>query len=669
MPIGSRVSSRCDFLNNCRQSGIALALLAAFALVSVAPGTALKAQSTNPRLTAPAYGSTISGTTVNFTWGPGSSTVQRYQFRVSAAEQGAGELYNTGTTLATNATVNNLPTNGGPVYVRLYYEVKGVWSYADYTFMALNAVNVTSFGNPVTTDSAQAAMNSAAANGEALYFPCGTYTLGSLNLRSNIHILGAGTCSEIQQASPYGFDEFVGSDLSNVEIDHLNFIGNPSATGPPFSNEAIYIASSTPAIGNNTNINIHENTFQNWPSTATYIWYTNGLYFRNNQCIYNKSCIQAYDNEHVWVEQNSVSGVNAPPGTPTSEIGIQSVSGLPPLGGHPTYPGLHNQDIHVNNNTILNHVFGEDILIHDAIGGEVKGNSSQNYDAAISITAAANFNGVLDGITIQSNTGNGGDQTDPTEDGSFGVDVGGDTASAKSPVWVSATTYTLPANNTCTTSPLTCVVPTTAATQAQRAIRFILSAASSGNTCTSGNTEPPWPAGLDGIGFTIADGTCTWTSLGPWKATSITVTGNTFTHNGFQEKNIDGVNYAFYASGATDGVQFTNNAASGCYGACFGIINTANNVVMQGNSATNVVKNTSWNMRRGLYIPNGTVATGTLSQNYVNDADYGYFWAQTVGNLSGMSAQGNTVGADIAVAPIYRGGTCSLNPNTGTTCP
>jgi len=76
-----------------------------------------------------------------------------------------------------------------------------------------------------------------------------------------------------------------------------------------------------------------------------------------------------------------------------------------------------------------------------------------------------------------------------------------------------------------------------------------------------------------------------------------------------------------------------------------------------------VVKNTTYNMRRGFYIPDGVIATGSVSNNYVNGSDYGYFWAQVTGNLSGVLATGNSTGPDITVAPIYRGGTCSLNPN------
>jgi len=87
-----------------------------------------------PSVTSPSPGFALTASGATFTWNAGTEIVQRYQFRVWVTGAGHGDLYDSGTTLATQATVNSIPTQGGKVYVRLYYLVSGVWSYTDYVY-------------------------------------------------------------------------------------------------------------------------------------------------------------------------------------------------------------------------------------------------------------------------------------------------------------------------------------------------------------------------------------------------------------------------------------------------------------------------------------------------------------------------------------------------------
>jgi hypothetical protein len=83
-------------------------------------------------LTSPT-GTTLTGSSQTFTWSAGVG-VTRYALRLGTTGAGSIDIYKPGSTLATSATVNNIPTNGVTIYVRLYSEINGAWQFADYTF-------------------------------------------------------------------------------------------------------------------------------------------------------------------------------------------------------------------------------------------------------------------------------------------------------------------------------------------------------------------------------------------------------------------------------------------------------------------------------------------------------------------------------------------------------
>ena len=84
-------------------------------------------------LTTPTPGSTLSGSTVIFSWNPGSATT--FQFRLGTT-LGSNNLYGSGQTTKTSETVSGLPTNGSTIHARLYYMVSGAWQYNDYVYTA-----------------------------------------------------------------------------------------------------------------------------------------------------------------------------------------------------------------------------------------------------------------------------------------------------------------------------------------------------------------------------------------------------------------------------------------------------------------------------------------------------------------------------------------------------
>jgi hypothetical protein len=91
-----------------------------------------------PVMTNPAPRSQLSGSSVTFQWSPGSGP-SAYLLNVGTKWPGADDIYGSGVTTATSATVTGLPTNSGPVYVLLRYEINSVWTDIFYTYTAASS--------------------------------------------------------------------------------------------------------------------------------------------------------------------------------------------------------------------------------------------------------------------------------------------------------------------------------------------------------------------------------------------------------------------------------------------------------------------------------------------------------------------------------------------------
>jgi sugar lactone lactonase YvrE len=86
-------------------------------------------------MTTPAQGSTLAGSSVTFTWTPGT-TVTNYQLLVGTTGSGSSGIYNSGSIIATSAIVSKLPMTGVTVYARLLSKSGGAWKFNDYTYTA-----------------------------------------------------------------------------------------------------------------------------------------------------------------------------------------------------------------------------------------------------------------------------------------------------------------------------------------------------------------------------------------------------------------------------------------------------------------------------------------------------------------------------------------------------
>jgi len=88
-----------------------------------------------PEMTSPVPDSTLSGSSETFTWTANGTSVSRWWLYVGSST-GSSDIADSGSLgTSTSYTVNNLPTNGSQVYVRLWYNT-GVWQYVDYQYTA-----------------------------------------------------------------------------------------------------------------------------------------------------------------------------------------------------------------------------------------------------------------------------------------------------------------------------------------------------------------------------------------------------------------------------------------------------------------------------------------------------------------------------------------------------
>ncbi len=83
----------------------------------------------------PVPGTKLTGSTVRFEWS--DMGADEYWLTVGTVPAGYN-LYSAALGLGRQATVSNLPTYGGTIYVRQWSRHGGLWRYTDYTYIAAN---------------------------------------------------------------------------------------------------------------------------------------------------------------------------------------------------------------------------------------------------------------------------------------------------------------------------------------------------------------------------------------------------------------------------------------------------------------------------------------------------------------------------------------------------
>jgi hypothetical protein len=115
-------------------------------LFCLLPG-ALFGAVTPAALTSPAPGSVLSGSSVTFSWTPGSG-VTAYALWVGVTGVDTRDIFDSGVISATSITVPGLPTNGATIYVAVYSEINGVWQPTNYTFTEAKSIGAATLSSP-----------------------------------------------------------------------------------------------------------------------------------------------------------------------------------------------------------------------------------------------------------------------------------------------------------------------------------------------------------------------------------------------------------------------------------------------------------------------------------------------------------------------------------------
>jgi hypothetical protein len=91
---------------------------------------------TQSALTTPMPGSTLTGSSTAFSW---TSVTGATGYILALGSTGAGStnLYYSGSTTNTSATVTGLPINGEMIYARLFTQINATWVHTDYTYHAV----------------------------------------------------------------------------------------------------------------------------------------------------------------------------------------------------------------------------------------------------------------------------------------------------------------------------------------------------------------------------------------------------------------------------------------------------------------------------------------------------------------------------------------------------
>ena len=93
---------------------------------------------------------TLGSSSTTFQWPVHNQSVTKWWLYIGS-DVGARDIYNSGDLgMTTSQLVTGLPTDGRPLYIRLWYQIEGVWEFTDEQYSAANLVALT-VTRPIST--------------------------------------------------------------------------------------------------------------------------------------------------------------------------------------------------------------------------------------------------------------------------------------------------------------------------------------------------------------------------------------------------------------------------------------------------------------------------------------------------------------------------------------
>jgi len=220
-------------------------------------------------ITSPTPGSTLAGSSVNFTWNLGNGATNYW---IDAGSSAGGNQYFQSGALGNvnNATVNNLPTDGSTVYITLYSLVGGQWLNNQYTYTAFNlnsALGVITTPTPGSTfTSTTVTFNWSAGSGATSYW------LDVGNSPGGNQYYQSGNLGNVLTTTVNGLP----SNGSPVYVTLYSLVNgqwlNNQYTYTSFSLSAALAVMQTPTPGSTLSGNQQTFTWSNGNGTATGYW-------------------------------------------------------------------------------------------------------------------------------------------------------------------------------------------------------------------------------------------------------------------------------------------------------------------------------------------------------------------------------------------------------------
>jgi hypothetical protein len=164
-----------------------------------------------PSLVSPPLGSTLTSSTMTVQWSAGSG-VDEYWLYVSTTP-GGKDIYTQSQGTSTSASVSDIPLNGNPAYVRLWWHIGATWAYADSTYQTQKDGSTPSLVSPL---------------------PGSTLSSSTMTVQWNAgsavdeYWLGVGTSQAAIANTPWGdiFAASAGTKTSQF-VDDIPLTGNP----------------------------------------------------------------------------------------------------------------------------------------------------------------------------------------------------------------------------------------------------------------------------------------------------------------------------------------------------------------------------------------------------------------------------------------------------------
>jgi len=263
-------------------------------------------------------------------------------------------------------------------------------------------------GDGVTDDTAavQRAFNAATA-GDAVYFPAGTYVLGTVSIPNGIaRIYGQqnsnGSPAATLRQAALGADLLrTAGDTHNIAIEGLSFQGIGGDSIAP-SNSAITFCCGTQTKSSNTDVTVRNNQFSGWREDAVGVADATNVVIDSNSVHDFTNGLAVSDCRNCQITNNTVDKTQIVNSTCYPEA-IQATANTSEPG-----PTQHNEDILIAHNTVTNTGTGHGIMVHDGYNVTIDRNTLRgNYGGLILTTVdkpiASHPSEVLENLVVSNN--------------------------------------------------------------------------------------------------------------------------------------------------------------------------------------------------------------------------------------------------------------------------